>query len=318
MLNKEMLKANDQLKDLTPEQLAAIIILSENDENQVIAKKTKAFWDNIDADVLAATGEAKPATTKSYDHLKTVLAEAKKGKGSLDTLKAQLADKETAIADLQKKLKDGAGDEAVKAQLADLQKKYTDEQARAKNLEDQLATEKNKYEDQLAGKDKDYLEVIVGGFMDAAVTGATYKDGYDKEVVQVVLANAKAKVLGMGTPELTEVDGVRTAIIRNEDGLPIPNPNNLQKPFTIQELYLQEIQPVLKGSAKKTGTGGTPGAGGNPSTLDLSGVKTQVEATQRIQEYLKAQDGLKAGTAAFEKEEVKLWKENNVGDLPTK
>lgn len=39
MLTREILAANAQLSGLTEEQIKAIITLSENDENSVIAKK---------------------------------------------------------------------------------------------------------------------------------------------------------------------------------------------------------------------------------------------------------------------------------------
>ena len=44
MLTREILAANAQLSGLTEEQIKAIITLSENDENSVIAKKTGEIY----------------------------------------------------------------------------------------------------------------------------------------------------------------------------------------------------------------------------------------------------------------------------------
>lgn len=43
MLTREILAANAQLSGLTEEQIKAIITLSENDENSVIAKTTVKY-----------------------------------------------------------------------------------------------------------------------------------------------------------------------------------------------------------------------------------------------------------------------------------
>jgi predicted double-glycine peptidase len=313
MLNKETIQANDQLKDLTPEQLAAIVELSKNDEDRVIAEKTRDFWAGIDRDIKAATGREKPGSVKTYDFLKEVLKETE----NLETIKGQIQEKEATIADLQQKLKDGTGDAALKAQIEDFQKKLNDEQARAKQLEAQVTATKEDYEKKLNGMKQEHTEVVLDGFFNEALQGAAFKDSIPAEVQSTLIAAAKSKIRTMGTPEFQEVDGKRTAIFRNADGLPIPNPENLQKPFTAGELLLKELAPVLDGEKKKTGIGTPPkGKGGQDYTLNLSGVKNQVEATQKIQEYLKAQDGLTQGTRAFEDAERKLWEENKVGELP--
>ena len=62
MLTREILAANAQLSGLTEEQIKAIITLSENDENSVIAKKTGEIYGALDNDILTVSGIAKNGT----------------------------------------------------------------------------------------------------------------------------------------------------------------------------------------------------------------------------------------------------------------
>ena len=74
MLTREILKSNTTLSELTDEQINAIAELSKNDENSVIASKTRDIWDSVDNDIKSITGETKPHGVKSYDHFKSILS----------------------------------------------------------------------------------------------------------------------------------------------------------------------------------------------------------------------------------------------------
>ena len=74
MLTREILAANAQLSGLTEEQIKAIITLSENDENSVIAKKTGEIYGALDNDILTVSGIAKNGTEKTYDYAKRVMS----------------------------------------------------------------------------------------------------------------------------------------------------------------------------------------------------------------------------------------------------
>jgi hypothetical protein len=90
-INLEMLTA---IEGLNEDQKKAIVALSENDEKTVIDTKVAELYNGIDADVKAITGKEKPATIKTYEHLKKVLGDYV---GQLDSLKEKNKELTTAI-----------------------------------------------------------------------------------------------------------------------------------------------------------------------------------------------------------------------------
>ena len=149
MLTREILAANAQLSGLTEEQIKAIITLSENDENSVIAKKTGEIYGALDNDILTVSGIAKNGTEKTYDYAKRVMsamkadAEAATGyKSQIDALTKEKARLEKAIADgaadaeTAKALKQAKADLAnITTQYNELNTKYTDiQEAHKKEL----------------------------------------------------------------------------------------------------------------------------------------------------------------------------------------
>ena len=73
---------------------------------------------------------------------------------------------------------------------------------------------------------------------------------------------------------------------------------------------------VLASKRKQTGSGGNGNnGGGNNATIDISGATTQTEAYEAIAKTLFAK-GLINGSAEFDAEMQKAWKENNVAKLP--
>ena len=78
------------------------------------------------------------------------------------------------------------------------------------------------------------------------------------------------------------------------------------------------LKDVIDAGRKQTGGGtGTAGTGasGNDGTLDLTGIKSQVEADKAIEAHLLA-NGLTRDSQEFADQSLQLRTENNVASLP--
>ena len=87
----------------------------------------------------------------------------------------------------------------------------------------------------------------------------------------------------------------------------------------MQELVLEtSLKDVIDTGRQQTGggTGGHGGGtGGTGGTLDLSGIKNQIEADKAIEAHLLA-NGLTRDSQAFAEQSMQLRNENNVASLP--
>lgn len=76
------------------------------------------------------------------------------------------------------------------------------------------------------------------------------------------------------------------------------------------------IKDVIDTGKKQPGGGTGPlGGGGGSSVLDLSGMRTQIEADKAIETYLLS-NGITRDSAEFAEQSMQLRNENNVANLP--
>ena len=141
-LTTELLNANAALSGLTDEQKSAIVEMSNNDENTVIAKKTGEIYGGLDADILAASGIAKNGTEKTFDYAKRVIGEIKGQAGNAAQLQTQISDLTKEKARLEKVIAEGGADAETKkalaqakADLANVTKEFTDLKTKYDNAE---------------------------------------------------------------------------------------------------------------------------------------------------------------------------------------
>lgn len=308
-LTVDKLKASPALAGLTEEQIKAVTELSTNDETAVIGERIGKFWGDIDRDVKETTGLEKPEGVKTFAWLKSdvfsKVGASSKLQKKLDTLKGE---KEA----LELQLKDGKVDEAIA-------KKLKDNEQLVKDLQGQMATEKTKYEKQLADAQSQNVNIMVNNEFDRALVGQKFKDEaiIPLGVRESYIANAKAAILSENTPDwIDDGKGGKTLVFRGSDGEIKRNPENNLNPFTASDLFTSKIADVLDLGKKQggAGTGGAGGSGGKQSELSLSGVKTQVEADEQITDYLMGK-GLVRGTADYNTEFDQIRAENNVTDL---
>lgn len=313
MLTIEMLRQSSALTGLTDDQLNAIAEMSRNDENTVIGTKVGALHGQYDADILGITGIKKKDGEKSYDYAKRVLSEYKTKAESTKTIQTQLTAAQAQVAGLQSKLEKGAGDEALKQQLKDTKAQVT-------QLQTQLQTKETEFNTKKAEFDKTIKDTHVDYAFQAATAGLKFKSGITEPIQKTLLNAAKAEVLAKGTPDfIKDSQGGKKLVIRGADGNILNNPKNNLNPYTMQELVMEtSLKDVIDTGRQQTGggTGGFgSGSGGTGGTLDLSGIKSQVEADKAIEAHLLA-NGLTRDSREFADQSMQLRTENNVASLP--
>ena len=313
MLTIEMLRQSSALTGLTDDQLNAIAEMSRNDENTVIGTKIGALHGQYDTDILGITDIKKKDGEKSYDYAKRVLGEYKTKAESAKTIQTQLTAAQAQVAELQSKLEKGAGDETLKQQLKDAKAQVT-------QLQTQLQTKETEFNTKKAEFDKTIKDTHVDYAFQAATAGLKFKSGITEPIQKTLLNAAKAEVLAKGTPDFIEDgQGGKKLVIRGADGNILNNPKNNLNPYTMQELVMEtSLKDVIDTGRQQTGggTGGFgSGSGGTGGTLNLSGIKSQVEADKAIEAHLLA-NGLTRDSQEFADQSMQLRTENNVASLP--
>lgn len=313
MLTIEMLQQSSALTGLTDDQLNAIAEMSRNDENTVIGTKIGALHGQYDTDILDITGIKKKDGEKSYDYAKRVLGEYKTKAESAKTIQTQLTAAQAQVAELQSKLEKGAGDETLKQQLKDAKAQVT-------QLQTQLQTKETEFNTKKAEFDKTIKDTHVDYAFQAATAGLKFKSGITEPIQKTLLNVAKAEVLAKGTPDFIEDgQGGKKLVIRGADGNILNNPKNNLNPYTMQELVMETSLKDVIDTGRQQAGGGTEdfgsGSGGTGGTLDLSGIKSQVEADKAIEAHLLA-NGLTRDSQEFADQSMQLRTENDVASLP--
>lgn len=313
MLTVEMLSQSPALQGLTDAQRQAIATMSQNDENTVIGTRIGELHGQYDQDVLGITGIAKNAGEKSYDYVKRVLNSYKTKVDSHKAIKAELETAKAQVTELQAKLEKNAGDETLKQQLKDAKAQVTQLQSTLQAKETEFTTKKAELEAEARNIHVDYA-------FQAAVSGLKFKDGITEPVQRVLLQSAKAEVLAKGTPDFVDDgNGGKKLVLRDANGIIINNPKNNLNPYTMQELVMEtSLKDVIDVGRQQPGGGTIPptgGAGSAGGTLDMSGIKTQLEADKAISAHLLA-NGLTRDSKEFAEQSMQLRNENNVAQLP--
>lgn len=311
MLTREIITANAALSGLTDEQITAIVTLSQNDENSVIAKKTGEIYGALDNDVLEVSGIAKNGTEKTYEYTKRVIKEIKakaddaaKLQGQIDSLTKEKARLEKAIADGSADAETAKALKQAKADLASITTQYNE-----------LNT---KYNNAVADHEKEIFGIKVDNALQSASAGLKFKAGLPESVTRVILSQAAEKVKAMRPEAIDDGKGGKVIVFKGEDGAILRNPNNQLNPYTAAELLTKELEAmdVLDKGRKQQGGGtGNSGGSGDGKAIDVTGAKTRTEAYDMIAASLMSQ-GMTVGSAKFDEAMSQAWKDNNISALP--
>lgn len=298
MLNKEVLIANEALKDLTEEQIGAITKLSENDEAVVLGAKFGEVYRQMDSSIEKATGIKRIGDEKTYLYLERAAKEYAGKYADYEALKTKITDLEAQVAK--------GGDEALKGQLENAQKELASTKEQFNTLKASFDTEKAKYNDSL----NNYK---IDNEIARAMEGIALKAGYNDAVLATLKAQAIANIKSKN-PSFEERDGKERLIFHDENGAPLNNAENQLNPFTTKELLTKEFESmdILDKKPTKGAGGKQPQITGNGTHL---GATTKAEATEIISKALSEQ-GVSKTDLRYQEMFDKMWDDNHIEELP--
>lgn len=298
-LTNEVITANESLKDLSEEQVSAIVTLSQNSEDELFREKMGEHYRKLDASIEEHSGIARDGAEKTYDYLPRAI-DAMKAK-----FEADIQSLRTENDDLKKKAAEG-GDAATKAQLASVQKELDATKAQFNTLKESADAEKANYQKAI----NDYK---IESEISRAMEGIKLKTGLNEAALKTLTAQAVNNVKAKN-PSFEERGGEQRLVFHNADGSPLNNAENKLNPFTAKELLIKEFENLDILDKKPTQGGG--GQGNQPTQTQFV-ASTQIEATDLINKSL-AEKGLVKGTSKFQEEFNKMWKDYNISSLPQK
>lgn len=314
MLTLELLNANAALASLNDEQKNAIVTLSQNDENAVIAAKTGEIYGNLDTDILSTSGIGKNGTEKTYEYAKRVISDLKGKAESVDALQTQIRSLTQKNSALEKSIAEGNGNEQLNKEL---------KQAKADvaNLTNQFV-ELQKSKDEMAAKyATDIKNMQIDGAMQSAIASIKFKPELPEIATKVLMQQAIDKVKGMNPDFEDDGNGGKIIMFHDATGAVMRNKANSLNPYTASELLTNELDSmgVLdKGRQAAGGGTKTPNVGGNAGgAVSIEGAKTRTEAYDAISNVLIAQ-GLQPGSKEFCEKMTEAWKDNNISSLSEK
>lgn len=300
MLTEELIRNTAALNGLTPEQVAAIMLLSQNDENGVVARKTGEIYGALDNDVLNASGIGKNGTEKTYDYAKRVIGELRKSADMLPALRKEI-----------EALKAGNGNGETERQLQQAQADLQNTQKMYNELQGRFEAAKAEYAKNLLGVriDTDFAQAGKDLKIKASIPAAA---------ANMLMQQAYAKMRAYNPEYQDNGDGTSTLVFKDKAGAVMRNPQNSLNPFTARELLTQELRGMgildeTQGGG--TGTSGGNGAGCGAGGIDTSAARTQREAYSIIDKALLEQ-GKTVGSREYQDAMDLAWKEGNVSALP--
>ena len=305
MLTVENIKTVD---GITEEQAAKIAELSKADEDKVIGDKFGEVYRNLDSIIEKSTGVKRNGDEKTYLYMERAANEVR-AKATAAT--KQVEELTATNAKLQKAIADGSQDAETKAKLQQAEK---DLAAITKQFND-LKTEYDGAKDKFA---KDVFHVKIESEVANALGGVKFKEGLTPTLMAMAKNTVLAKVKESNPDSVDDGNGGKAIIFKDKDGAILRNQDNGLQPITVADIVTKELSAmgVLASKRKQTGSGGNGNnGGGNNTTIDISGAATQTEAYEAIAKTLFAK-GLVNGSAEFDAEMQKAWKENNVAKLP--
>lgn len=305
MLAIENIKAVD---GITEEQAAKIADLSKADEDKVIGDKFGEVYRNLDSIIEKSTGVKRNGDEKTYLYMERAANEVR---AKATAASKQVEELTAANAKLQKAIEDGSHDTETKAKLQQAEK---DLAAITKQFND-LKTEYDGAKDKFT---KDVFHVKIESEVANALGGVKFKEGLTPTLMAMAKNTVLAKVKESNPDSVDDGNGGKAIVFKDKDGAILRNQDNGLQPITVADIVTKELSAmgVLASKRKQTGSGGNGNnGGGNNTTIDISGAATQTEAYEAIAKTLFAK-GLVNGSAEFDTEMQKAWKENNVAKLP--
>jgi hypothetical protein len=294
-LTADLIKANSALATLTPEQISALVVLSTNDEQAVMNERIGKLHGQYDEDIKSVLGLEKPQGKKTYDFLKETLTDLKAKAEGGTVLTSQIEALKAEKSALEKKIKDGTGDESLKA-------KVTESEKLVEQLRGQIKEKEKEWEKKYQEADTRISRLKVDTEFDREIQKLKFKD---EKVLPVEVRNTfiqakKETLLTKYKTSMVDEAGGKRLVFLDEKNEILRNPENGLHPYTAGELLSKDLKDILATPVKQTGTGRVPDEPGAP-VLDISSARTKTEADKLIEEHLLRQGMLKQDSAFADK-----------------
>lgn len=315
-LTADIIKQNQVLATLTPEQISAIETLSTNDEATVLGTRIGEIYREMDGKIAAITGVQRNGDEKTYLYLERAAKSLKDQAGEVATIKKQVEDLTKEKTKLEKAIADGTADAEAAKQLKQLRAELDQTKGQYNTLQKEL-------DDAKTAHTKELFDVRIDNELRQASAGLKFKAEIPQSATDTLLQQTISKLKGSYKPDyIDDGNGGQRLVFRNEAGAVMNNPENQLNPYTASELLAKELKTmgILDEARKQTGAGTGAGAGsgtGAGSTVDISGARTKVEATEMATKAILAQ-GITKGSAEFDAAMTQAWKDHNVTSLPEK
>lgn len=310
-LTSETLKGNAELSGLNDQQIAAIVQMSQNDENDVIGRRIGEVYRTMDETITSVTGVKRDGDEKTYNFLKRAATELKQkadGASKYTEEIAKLKEEKTRLEGLVAK---GAGGEEAQKQLAQAKADLENVQKEFASLKRQSEKQKEEYEKQIFG-------VRVDNEIKNSINGIKFKTDLPESVTKLLLEQAVEKVKAFNPTYEDDGKGGKILSFRNADNSIMRNAATNLQPFTARELVERELETlgVLAGKAAPGAGTQAPPAGGSGGVVDLSAARTRKEFTEIATQTL-LQQGKTIGSNEFDTALQEIYKSNEgYKDLP--
>lgn len=252
----------------------------ESEVEKEIGNRIGQVHQRYDDDLFELTGKKKESGQKTYDFNKQVIRELKQQS-------EKVSEYETKVKDLEKKLKDGYGDDQLKEQLLQAQKELNAVRETYKKDKDSWAGEKSEHENKIKTFQKETI-------LNATISALSLKDDalIPKAAKEALIREKKAQLLAMSDLQ----DG--KLIFKSDKGEILRNKDNALEPMTASDLLTSELKDIIEVKPAGRGTGGqggTPSGQGKLTVQIPATIKTQHQLSQFLMEA-----GLARGTKEYQ------------------
>lgn len=296
---------NDKFKNLTEDQLKDLKEVYSNNEQIAVNEVTKRNAQRLEDEIFAITGTDKDGR-KWFDYAKDELKRLKE----LSSSSVDVGKYKTTIAELEDKIKNNTGDEALKQKLMD-------KEAVIQKLQTDIPQIESRYKSQISELQNNYARTAASTELMKYTLGKTPANGISKEIADELAQTRINSFLSSYTPETIEENGKQVLQFRDSSGEILSNPNDSRRPFTPDTKGAELLGDIFQAPQKKAGAGTSPANGnGAKVTIDsLQGVKTQMDAQPIIEGFLRA-EGLERGSEEYTARKNEIRESNNISELP--
>jgi hypothetical protein len=270
-------------------------------------------YNQLDATIARETGIQRNGDEKTYMYLERAARELAGKANSVDGLNTKIHDLTAERDRLKKAIEDNTGDEKLRKDYAQAVKDLDAIKAQYNTLKADFDKQKD-----------DHVKELMNFRLDNEIAGAKggikFKADLPETATSVLLEQAIAKVKAMKHEFVDDGKGGQRLVFKDANDAIMRNAEKQLEPYTIGDLLMKELKQMgvldegrqQQGGGTKTPKVTTTDQG---IVIDLTGVRTQVEAQELIAQTLMKQ-GLTNGSKAFQEAQTKAWKDNNISSLP--